>query len=111
MASGVAVGSASPDSPCGLGSGVAVGFGVGVGLGIGVAVGSGVGVGVGSGVAVDSGVGVGVGAESVELPQATPATITIASATDIAHEFKVILIDPRVFSCRFFVHFQWLDGA
>ena len=74
---------------------MAVGSGVGVGVGIGVAVGSGVGVGVGSGVAVGSGVGVGVGVDSVELPQATPATITIASATDIAHGFKVILIDPQ----------------
>jgi len=84
---------------------------VGVGLGMGVAVGSGVGVGVGTGVAVGSGVGVGVGADSVKLPQAAPATIMIASATDIAHGFKVILIDPRVFSCRICLHFQWLHGA
>ena len=62
-------------------------------MGSGVAVGS--GVGVGSGVAVGSGVGVGVGADSVKLPQAVPATITIASATDIAHGFEVILIDPK----------------
>ena len=68
---------------------------MGVGLGTGVAVGSGVGVGVGSGVAVGSGVGVGVGGDSVKLPQATPATITIANATAIAHGFKVILIDPQ----------------
>ena len=82
---------------------------MGVGLGVGVAVGSGVGVGVGTGVAVGSGVGVGVG--SVKLPQAIPTTITIASAADIAHGFKVILMDPRVFSCRIFVRLQWLYGA
>ena len=69
---------------------------MGVGLGVGVAVGSGVGVAVGIAVAVGSGCsGSLVGVESVEPPQATPATITIASAIDIAHGFKVILIDPQ----------------
>ena len=90
---------------------MAVGSGVGVGLGTGVAVGSGVGVGVGTGVAVGSGVGVGVGADSVKLPQATPATITIASAADIPHGFDFIFTDPRVFSRRISIYFQWLHGA
>ena len=45
-----------------MGTGVAVGSGVGVAVGTGAAVGSGVGVAVGTGVAVGSGVGVAVGA-------------------------------------------------
>ena len=65
MGSGVAVG-AGVGTSVGVGSGVAVGAGVGtsVGVGSGVAVGAGVGtsVGVGSGVAVGVGVGVAVGA-------------------------------------------------
>lgn len=69
---------------------------MGVGLGIGVAVGSGVGVGVGIGVAVGSGCSDSLmGADSDELPQATPTTVRIASAADIAHGFTVIFRPPE----------------